>query len=162
MYSASEDAFTSEVEIMAEAGENFAAFNSRALVEMVGGVTDEALKATRIKKFLGQFLQADISIGLGANHCLRSIWESSAVLLRWQLQQPLVLMETDLVFCSVHLLDNPMFFSSMDQSVRNSLTKLSVYGSKCLSQSTALQWANVQFLADLTSNPTIFSKALTR
>ena len=37
---------------MAEAGENFAAFNSRALVEMVGGVTDEALKATRIKKFL--------------------------------------------------------------------------------------------------------------
>ena len=38
---------------MAEAGENFAAFNSRALVEMVGGVTDEALKATRIKKFLG-------------------------------------------------------------------------------------------------------------
>ena len=32
---------------MAE-GDNFAAFNSRALVEMVGGVTDEALKATRI------------------------------------------------------------------------------------------------------------------
>ena len=26
---------------MADTGENFAAFNSRALVEMVGGVTDE-------------------------------------------------------------------------------------------------------------------------
>ena len=37
---------------MADPGENFAAFNSRALVEMVGGVTDEALKATRIKQFL--------------------------------------------------------------------------------------------------------------
>ena len=29
---------------MADTGENFAAFNSRAPVEMVGGVTDEALK----------------------------------------------------------------------------------------------------------------------
>ena len=37
---------------MADTGENFAAFNSRALVEMVGGVTDEALKVTRIKQFL--------------------------------------------------------------------------------------------------------------
>ena len=53
MCSESEVAFTFEVDIMAEAGENFAAFYSRALVEMVGGVTDEALKATRIKKFLG-------------------------------------------------------------------------------------------------------------
>ena len=52
MCSVSEVAFTFEVDSMAEAGENFAAFNSRALVEMVGGVTDEALKATRIKKFL--------------------------------------------------------------------------------------------------------------
>ena len=37
---------------MADTGENFAAFNSRALVEMVGGVTDEALKVTKIKQFL--------------------------------------------------------------------------------------------------------------
>ncbi len=32
---------------MADTGENFAAFNSRALVEMVGGVTDEALKGDK-------------------------------------------------------------------------------------------------------------------
>ena len=51
MCSGSEGAFTFEVNFMAE-GDNFAAFNSRALVEMVGGVTDEALKATRIKQFL--------------------------------------------------------------------------------------------------------------
>ena len=38
---------------MSNDGENFAAFNSRALVEMVGDVTDEALKATKINKFLG-------------------------------------------------------------------------------------------------------------
>ena len=37
---------------MSNDGENFAAFNSRALVEMVGDVTDEALKATKIKQFL--------------------------------------------------------------------------------------------------------------
>ncbi len=37
---------------MAGQQENYAAFNSRALVEMVGDVTDEALKATKIKQFL--------------------------------------------------------------------------------------------------------------
>ena len=37
---------------MAGQDENYAAFNSRALVEMVGDVTDEALKATKIKQFL--------------------------------------------------------------------------------------------------------------
>ena len=36
---------------MSNDGENFAAFNSRALVEMVGDVTDEALKATKLKQF---------------------------------------------------------------------------------------------------------------
>ena len=34
-------------------GENYAAFNSRVLVEFVGDVTDRALEATRIKQFLG-------------------------------------------------------------------------------------------------------------
>ena len=32
--------------------ENYAAFNSKALLEVVGDVTDEALKATKIKQFL--------------------------------------------------------------------------------------------------------------
>ncbi len=40
--------------------ENYAAFNSKALLEVVGDVTDEALKATKIKQFLsvlaGRFL----------------------------------------------------------------------------------------------------------
>lgn len=38
---------------MGEAGKNYAVFNSRSLVEMVGDVTDEALKATRLKDFIG-------------------------------------------------------------------------------------------------------------
>ena len=33
-------------------GENYTTFNSRALVEVVGDVTDEALKATKIKQLL--------------------------------------------------------------------------------------------------------------
>ena len=37
---------------MAGQDETYAAFNSRALVEMVGDVTDEALNATKIKQFL--------------------------------------------------------------------------------------------------------------
>ena len=38
---------------MGEAGKNYAVFNSRSLVEMVGDVTDEALKATKLKDFIG-------------------------------------------------------------------------------------------------------------
>ena len=33
-------------------GENYTTFNSRTLVEVVGDVTDEALKATKIKQLL--------------------------------------------------------------------------------------------------------------
>ena len=34
-------------------GENYSVFNSRTLVDMVGDVTDEALKATKMKQFIG-------------------------------------------------------------------------------------------------------------
>ena len=37
---------------MSDTGENYTTFNSRALVEVVGDVTDEALKATKIKQLL--------------------------------------------------------------------------------------------------------------
>ena len=37
---------------MEDEGQNYTAFNSRSLIEMVGNVTDEALKATKIKQFL--------------------------------------------------------------------------------------------------------------
>jgi len=48
----SEAGFTSEVDMMTE-GENYSVFNSRTLVDMVGDVTDEALKATKMKQFIG-------------------------------------------------------------------------------------------------------------
>jgi NADH-quinone oxidoreductase subunit B len=38
---------------MGESGQNYTVFNSRTLVEMIGDVTDEALKATKIKDFIG-------------------------------------------------------------------------------------------------------------
>ena len=37
---------------MSETGENYTTFNSRSLIEVVGDVTDEALKATKIKQLL--------------------------------------------------------------------------------------------------------------
>ena len=37
---------------MSDTGENYTTFNSRTLVEIVGDVTDEALKATKIKQLL--------------------------------------------------------------------------------------------------------------
>ena len=47
---------------MSDTGENYTTFNSRTLVEIVGDVTDEALKATKIKQLLA-FLLADFSTG---------------------------------------------------------------------------------------------------
>lgn len=38
---------------MEQGGENFAVFSSRALVDIVGDVTDEALKASRMKDIIG-------------------------------------------------------------------------------------------------------------
>ncbi len=38
---------------MAEDDQNFTTFNSRGLVDVVAGVTDEALKATKLKQFIG-------------------------------------------------------------------------------------------------------------
>ena len=131
---------------MAESGENYTAFNSRALVEVVGDVTDEALKATKIKQLLSVLAGRFFNWG-GRKSLFTLHLGSSAAPSRWQLQQHLDSMETDSVSCSVHLLDNRTFFLSMAQSARNSLTKLFVSGSKCLSQSTASPWANVLSLA---------------
>ena len=38
---------------MSEESENYTIFNSRALIDVVGNVTDEALKATKIKQLIG-------------------------------------------------------------------------------------------------------------
>ncbi|MEE3315808.1 MAG: hypothetical protein VX184_03080, partial [Candidatus Thermoplasmatota archaeon] len=38
---------------MAEDGQNYSVFNSRMLVDVVGDVTDEALKASRMKDVIG-------------------------------------------------------------------------------------------------------------
>ena len=38
---------------MADEDQNYAVFNSRMLVDTVGDITDEALKASRIKDIIG-------------------------------------------------------------------------------------------------------------
>ena len=38
---------------MADDGQNYSIFNSRLLVDVVGDVTDEALKASRLKEIIG-------------------------------------------------------------------------------------------------------------
>ena len=53
MCSGNVEKYIFEVKKMTEPSENYSVFNSRALVEMVGSVTDEALKATKIKQFVG-------------------------------------------------------------------------------------------------------------
>ena len=68
-----------------EEGQNYTSFNSRSLVEMVGNVTDEALKATKIKQFLS-VLAGRFSIGQDANHFSLCTWESSAVQSKWHRQ----------------------------------------------------------------------------
>ena len=87
---------------MADTGENFAAFNSRALVEMVGGVTDEALKVTRIKQFLS-VLAGRFFNWAGRKSLFTLHLGSSAALLKWPLQQHQDLTVTGSVYCSVLL-----------------------------------------------------------
>ena len=38
---------------MSDEGQNYSLFNSRMLVDVVGDVTDEALKASRMKAIIG-------------------------------------------------------------------------------------------------------------
>ena len=84
---------------MSDTGENYTTFNSRTLVEIVGDVTDEALKATKIKQLLS-VLAGRFSIGLAASRCSHFTLESSAVQLKWPLQQLLGLTATVSVYYS--------------------------------------------------------------
>ena len=52
---------------MADDGQNYSMFSSRLLVDTVGDVTDEALKASRLKDVIG-VLQAVYLIGGKENH----------------------------------------------------------------------------------------------
>ena len=52
-YSGREEEFTFEVIVMADDTQNYSMFSSRLLVETVGDVTDEALKASRLKDVIG-------------------------------------------------------------------------------------------------------------
>ena len=52
-YSGREEEFTFEVIVMADDTQNYSMFSSRLLVETVGDITDEALKASRLKDVIG-------------------------------------------------------------------------------------------------------------
>ena len=52
-YSGREEESTFEVIVMADDTQNYSMFSSRLLVETVGDVTDEALKASRLKDVIG-------------------------------------------------------------------------------------------------------------
>ena len=64
---------------MADEDQNYAVFNSRMLVDTVGDITDEALKASRIKDIIG-VLVAGFSIGVKENLYSHFIWASNAAL----------------------------------------------------------------------------------
>ena len=140
---------------MSDTGENYTTFNSRTLVEIVGDVTDEALKATKSSSY-SAFLLADFSTGLDANPCSHSTLESSAVQSRWRLQQLQDSMVTGSEFYSVPALVNQMYCLSMARFPRNSRTQSFDCGSKCQNQNTASQWVNVLFRAGRITNHTTF------
>lgn len=52
---------------MADDGQNYSMFSSRLLVDTVGDVTDEALKASRLKDVIG-VLAGRLLIGSKENH----------------------------------------------------------------------------------------------
>ena len=53
MYSEREDEFTSEVNKMADEGQNYTTFSSRGLLDMIGDLNNKALEASRMKDFIG-------------------------------------------------------------------------------------------------------------
>ena len=59
---------------MADDNQNFTVFNSRILVDTVGHVTDEALKASRIKDVIGVLAGRLFNWARG-NRCSHSTWE---------------------------------------------------------------------------------------
>ena len=134
---------------MAESGENYTAFNSRALVEVVGDVTDEALKATKIKQLLS-VLAGRFSIGVGVNPCLHYLGiKCCAIEMAAATHHDST--ETDSVFCSVPprqsdvlLVNGPISKKFADKVVR--------LWEQMPEQNIALQWENVLFLVDLTSS----------
>ena len=48
-----EEEYIFEVVVMADDAQNYSMFSSRLLVDTVGDVTDEALKASRLKDVIG-------------------------------------------------------------------------------------------------------------
>lgn len=143
---------------MTDEGENFTTFNSRTLVEMVGDVTDEALKATKIKDLVGilggRFFnwaqrKSMFPLHLGIKCCALEMAAAGGP--RFDAERFSAI--------SVVVHGNVMFFLSMVQSLRNLPTQSFVFGSKCLSPSGVLLWVNVQFLAAHISNLIIFLRA---
>jgi hypothetical protein len=94
---------------MSDTGENYTTFNSRALVEVVGDVTDEALKATKIKQLLsvlaGRFFNWAGRKSLFTLHLGISVAQ-----LRWPQQLPLDLMETVSEYYSARAPASQMFY----------------------------------------------------
>ena len=93
---------------MSETGENYTTFNSRSLIEVVGDVTDEALKATKIKQLLS-VLAGRFFNWAGVNLCSPSILESNAVPLKWRHLQLRDLTVTDSEYFSAQVHVNPMY-----------------------------------------------------
>ena len=145
--------------MMAE-GDNFAAFNSRALVEMVGGVTDEALKATRIKKFLsvlaGRYFnwagrKSLFTLHLGIKCC--AIEMAAAATPRFDGDRFGVLFRSSPRQSDVLLINGPITKKFADKVVR--------LWEQMPEPSTASPWVNALSPVDHISNPTTSSKVST-
>ena len=92
---------------MSEESENYTIFNSRALIDVVGNVTDEALKATKIKQLIG-VLGGRFLIGLKKKFFPLHLGIKCCNL-KWLQQEHLDLMPKGSVCFSVHLQGNAMF-----------------------------------------------------
>ena len=66
-YSGREEESTFEVIVMADDTQNYSMFSSRLLVETVGDVTDEALKASRLKDVIGVLAGRIFNWGTSSN-----------------------------------------------------------------------------------------------
>ena len=89
-------------------GQNYTAFSSRGLLDMIGDLNDKALEASRMKDFMSEFLEVVSSTGLSEALCSHSILESSAAHWKWLQLAPLDSMPRVLVWYSEAAQGNAM------------------------------------------------------
>ena len=141
---------------------NFSVFNSRILVDTVGDVTDEALKASRMKEVIGVLggrlfnwgqRKSLFPLHLGIKCCALEMAAAGAS--RFDAERFGVFFRSSPRQCDVLLVNGPI-------SKKFAAIQSYDFGNKCQSPNGVSQWASVRFQVGHTFSLTTYSRELTQ